>query len=381
MKMKRFQAKDMRTALKMVRDTLGPDAVIISNKSIQDGIELVAAMDFDASIVRDVPISTETQQKPTAVAELNISSQHALQTELSEIKQLLGDFFRETQWEKVQSANAVVMQTLRQLNAMGISGKICKSLQASISDTNNQDIAWQQALSALAQQIPISPVDLISQGGVMAFVGPTGVGKTTTVAKIAARFCLRQSARDLALITTDTYRIGAQDQLATYGKILDVPVFTVDSPEALQARLQRLQEKKLILIDTAGFSQRDLRMSAQFNILQQANVDIMTTLVTATTTQKAVLRDIFSQYTQAKISNVILTKLDEAANLGEVVSLIVRYQLPLLYFTAGQKVPEDIVPASTAYLINSMMDIAKQYQDENESFVDELTRGTANATP
>ena len=173
-------------------------------------------------------------------------------------------------------------------------------------------------------------------------VGPTGVGKTTTIAKLAAQFILKHGASQVALITTDNYRIGAHEQLTTYGRLLDVPVRVAANAEELRSHINSFNDRRLILIDTAGMGQRDMRLAEQIQTLQQENVPIKTYLVMSAATQYKAINEIINAFKVFQPESSILTKLDETATQGSTLSAIIEQQLPVSFMTNGQQVPEDI---------------------------------------
>jgi flagellar biosynthesis protein FlhF len=183
---------------------------------------------------------------------------------------------------------------------------------------------------------------MADQGGVFAMVGPTGVGKTTTIAKIAARFVLRHSVGELGLVSTDTYRIGARQQLANFARILRAPMQVADSSDELRRVLDSFASKKLVLIDTAGMSQRDVRLANQFATLKVEGHQVRTVLALSAGADRGCLAEALNVFQSASPEALIITKLDEAAALGGVLSLAIRAGLPIAYLSDGQRVPEDL---------------------------------------
>ena len=212
--------------------------------------------------------------------------------------------------------------------------------------------AWSLVLELLTDQLMISDDNLLSRGGVVALVGPTGVGKTTPIAKLAARYAMEYGAEHIALVTTDSYRIGAHEQLATYGRILGCPVRAAKDADELAAVLYQLRHKHFVLLDTAGMGQRDLRLTEQLNTLMQTQGErIRSLLVLPATAQRSVLQETVEHFRRIPLSGTILTKLDESLSLGEVMSVTIQNALPISYITDGQRVPEDIRIASRENLV------------------------------
>jgi flagellar biosynthesis protein FlhF len=177
---------------------------------------------------------------------------------------------------------------------------------------------------------------------VFAFLGPTGVGKTTTIAKIAARFVLRHGVDAIGLVSTDTYRIGARQQLSNYARILRAPLHVAETSDELRRILDGFQSKKLVLIDTAGMSQRDVRLTSQFATLRVESHRIEPVLVLSAGADRGCLAEALRVFQSANPESLVITKLDEAAALGGVLSLAIRAGLPISYLSDGQRVPEDL---------------------------------------
>jgi flagellar biosynthesis protein FlhF len=203
--------------------------------------------------------------------------------------------------------------------------------------------------------------DMVEAGGIYALVGPTGVGKTTTTAKLAARCVVKYGAQSLGLITTDSYRIGAFDQLSIYGKILGVPVHSAQSYAELEATIATMSGKRMVLIDTTGMGQRDNRVSEQINLLD--NPSIRRVLLLNAAAQAETLEDVARAY-QGKaagarpLAGAILTKIDEAAKLGPVLDVVARHSLEILAVTNGQRVPEDLHQAAGNALVHRALKAA-----------------------
>jgi len=206
----------------------------------------------------------------------------------------------------------------------------------------------------------VDSTDFLEQGGVIALIGATGVGKTTTIAKLAARYALRHGSERVAMVTTDGYRIAAHEQLRTYGRILDIPVRIANTHDELVEALKMLSDRDLVLVDTAGMSQRDIRLTEQFQLIKQSSPSIKTYLVLSTTTHRAGLREIAKAFGEVKLDGCILTKLDETTSLGGALSTVMENDLPVSYVSDGQRVPEDIHIARGHSLINQAVRIAQE---------------------
>jgi flagellar biosynthesis protein FlhF len=211
--------------------------------------------------------------------------------------------------------------------------------------------------------------EILEKGGVYALVGPTGVGKTTTTAKLAARCVMRHGPGKLALITTDGYRIGGYEQLRIYGKILGVMVHSVKDESDLRIALDELKSKHTVLIDTVGMSQRDKMVAEQVAMLSGAGTQVKRLLCLSATSTGETLNEVVRSYEGDGLAGCIMTKLDEAATIGSTLDVIIRQKLNLYYVANGQRVPEDLHIANRQYLIDRAFKLKRetapfQFQDD-----------------
>ena len=169
---------------------------------------------------------------------------------------------------------------------------------------------------------------------------------------MAARYALRRGVRHAALITTDNYRVGAHEQLRTYGRLLDIPVRNAFNKDELKSHLDDVLDKDLVLIDTAGMSQRDIRISEQLSVLKESKANMKVYLVMSATSQQAGLEETINVFRGVNLDGCILTKLDEATSIGPAISAMIEQKLTLAYFSDGQRVPEDLHLARIDKLIN-----------------------------
>ncbi len=416
MKMKRFVAPDIRQALQQVKETLGADAVILSNRKVAEGVEIVAARDFEVeSVVSGERTSTRDDEvgvtpkpafsarsygavagqeraapgrradvrKPVfpkvapaertkgkasrtqvsdTVARSNprppatepapsVAGLEAVRRELAQMRRLLNQHLARDAWHDTVRSAPTRLDLLRALGELGFSRSLALELSQRAGGAEAFATAMDRLRQILGEQLPVQADPLLEHGGVVALVGPTGVGKTTTIAKLAARFRLKHGPRPIALVTTDNYRIAAHEQLSTYARILGVPVRVAAGPDELQAIVRSFVDKRLVLIDTAGMSQRDLRLAEQFDLLRASDIAIETYLVLSAATQLKSLYETVEAFSRFQPKSCILTKLDEAGALGPVLSVLMERGLPAAFITDGQQVPEDLHPADAADLV------------------------------
>ncbi len=466
MQLKRFNAPDMRTALKSIKEELGADAVIMSNTSTDEGVEIVAGIDDSAvkqtpakgsspgkgqnpknsspksrTLAEDeVSISGRgsetlkealkeshkkvdgqgTSSKPEgstfakslieilerqksaagAVAgsegspasegkaqpkkrekpPLPISRQEDLKKLFTPSKEQLE---RERELEKTGMASfedegsvndlgglkdevralrhllqfelaglikesrareePVRAMTLALLEGAGFESEVAEDLIPSLGEDISLQKALEQVSANLMANLRIGEDEIVKGGGVISLIGPSGVGKTTTIAKLAARFVMRYGADNVALVTSDHFRIGAVEQIKTYGRIMGCETCTLKSLDLLGDLLKSLKDKSLVLLDTAGMGLKDERFGVQVAQLKdQSSLGLKNYLVLPATSRRQVLDKAWCYFNEIPLAGLILTKVDESDSLGDALSLCLKRNLTLSYITVGQKVPEDI---------------------------------------
>lgn len=361
---KRFVAPDMGKALRQVREELGPDAVILSHRKVSGGIELEAASEPPPPRTA-VVMPQESLDWP---GETNHSQDEwrRMQDELRSMRDLLEQQLSHNAWGQMQQRRPGQAAMWRRLNRMGLDAELCRLLLVNFDDRKAPAEAWQQLMKDLAQLMPVTAPDPVAEGGVFAFVGPTGAGKTTAIAKLATRYALEQGSEGLALISIDRFRIGAQEQLRAVSKILNVPLLTARNDEELGDLLYRLRHYRLVLIDTAGFSRQDPQLQQQLAALNGLGERLQVLQVLAATSQYSVLKADQHAYRCEQTRGLILTKLDETASLGEPISLMVRRHLPLAYTCNGQNIPNDLATADPRRLVAATIALARQQECDEQ---------------
>ncbi|TWI02812.1 flagellar biosynthesis protein FlhF [Luteimonas cucumeris] len=486
MKIKRFIAPDMRTAFAMVRQEQGPDAVILSNRVTDDGIEIVAATNYDEALVQrtleamrpSTPVApatastlaeiapplrqatpavsaaqaatvrapspaeaaaayfhphaasatptaaamtpaTETPPSPsfaaqlaatlapvsapaqremegdelpllalprivppqplpplesaaiepalTVVADNTVQAREddqqlvQMRSELASMREMIEREMHRLTDERLRGS-PVRMQAMDLMEEYGFDPCITREVALQIPADTELHRGRGLMLGLLSRKLPIIPVDPLQQGGVIALVGPTGAGKTTTIAKLAASFAATHNARDVALVTTDTVRVGGREQLHSYGRQLGIAVHEADSDAGLAQTLQRLRDYKLVLIDTAGLGQRDRNLVGQLNWLRTSG-QVHTLLVLPANSHFCDLDEVVRRFGNANPQGVVLTKLDETGRLGSALSVVVNHQLPIAWITDGQHVPRDLHRANSAHLVLRLDQLRRQSEE------------------
>jgi flagellar biosynthesis protein FlhF len=367
MKIKRFQAASMREAMKQVREAFSDDAVILESRRTAQGVEVVAATDYDSlsPAAAQLPLADVPAHTPASapVADLQMG---ALQRELGEMKRLLETQLGGLLWNQSKGESPQRNLLFVRLCQLGIAPDHAHELIAALPEHCLDARADNAVLSSFAQQIPVLPHELHGSGGVIALVGPTGVGKTTTIAKLAARYAVQMDVRDIALVSTDHYRIGAQEQLFTYGRLLGIPVHTAHDEPALQALLARLANRKLVLIDTAGMAPQDRQLMAQLALFRPLAGKLRTYLTMTASVSPHDAEQVIRQFRSVPLAGCILTKLDEATRIGAALSAVVRHQLGLAWVCDGQRVPEDLQMPRADVLVRQALSLARQWPEAGD---------------
>lgn len=380
MKIRRFSGTDMRDAMQKVSKALGPDSVILESSKIDEGVTISAAIDFDPVAYRrsraeteddthidlldtdDEPVTTDSEISNTRAKEIVSSKDFVtMQREVKSIRCLLEAQLSRLIWDERERKTPELASTMRNLSKLGLAPDIVNRLVSELSDTEIVDTSWSTALRQLVNNIPVIKMDTVLEGGVFAIVGPTGVGKTTSIAKLAARYAMSHGASEIALLTVDTFKIGAREQLETFGQILDIPVYQACDTRELIETLTGLADKKLVLIDTAGMSQRDVKLDTQIRLLRDADTPIDVLLALPANMQTDTLQEVVTSLKAAEPTGCILTKIDEATSLGGPLSVLMREQLTLAYIANGQRVPEDLhcAHARQAWLVKAAVELIR----------------------
>jgi len=473
MQIKRFTAATMREALAQVRAELSGDAVIVSNRPIDGGIELITAIDYDGTLIgeaasrpqpaageaRDaspgpsVPSDPAAGREPAAPPEPSappaapgrfaqllgavagpraplaaaparpgVAAEQApavatapalddaaadslaaaaagrpaggaadrpadgmaggaadaatdarpqlawsqdpavvaMRREVDSLRDLLQSQVGSLAWQDQLRRDPLRAQVLRHFGELGLAADVARALTERIPPGTTSTSAARIAAALLARQLPLADDGMLGAGGVYAIVGPTGVGKTTTIAKIAARCALAHGVHQVALISLDHYRIGARDQLQSIARILGVPMQVASNASELGAALGALAGRRLVLIDTAGMGPRDARLAEQFATLAVPGVRIRALLTLAANAEELALHRIVRAYSDLWPAAILLTKVDEAARLGPAFSVALRHALPIAQLAVGQRVPDDLhaAPARRVWLVKRALKLA-----------------------
>ena len=338
MSVQTFIAPNAREALALIRRELGEDAVVLSTREHPQGVEVLASAYSDLGLL-DAPSEA-----------LEPASGSRILKEIAHLRSLLQNQLAGFAWGASRRRDPIRVALLQSLFAAGFGSVLARMLAARLPRGLGLDAAHAWLRQVLIRNLAIIPRgnDLLGQGGRLALVGPTGAGKTTTLAKLAERGARLYGADNIALVCADAYRIGAAHQLGIYAELLGVELHIVKDTTEQAATLQGLADKKLVLIDTAGFNSNDPRVG-QLQALDAFGVRRI--LVLATNVQSATIENVMAAYGQGA-SACILSKWDESPQPGGALDSLIRHRLPLAYISSGQRVPEDLYSPNAAYLID-----------------------------
>lgn len=439
MNVRKFIAPNARDALRKLKETLGADAIILSNRSVPGGVEIMAVAARDMAMIVPTPVSDQTpplrrpapsaqaddayrvslsgQRPPPAIPRpaptakntgpsteqrvalqpergtvagvgpaqpipvrgSNIPAQAApvvepaiphrgavaaaprqdaevipagVMDEIRSLRKIVEQHLAGFAWGEATRSAPVKTEVLRQMLDAGFSPQFSRDVLTDLPAEmdSSQALAWVKGVADRSLITNGADADIVDRGGVYALVGPTGVGKTTTTAKLAARCVLRHGPSKVALVTTDGYRIGAHEQLRIYGRILGVSVYLVKDAVELEQTLAELQNKHMVLIDTMGMSQKDKLVPQLTDMLSIGGVQRL--LLLSSTSRGDTLDDVVRAYQGDDLAGCVLTKIDEAASLATALDVIMRHGLRLHYVSNGQRVPEDLHLPNRAYLLH-----------------------------
>ena len=414
MKVRRYVAPDMRTALAAARRDQGPDVVILSNRRIDGGVELITADEYDVQLLEsfkppqrnqsataapaaeedrtpEIRVEDERQNSTAEATRHTVTAAYAppeadaeraekraptiatrskpadlhsenlwtrepvieqMRDELRSLRGLLQQQVAGLAWGDLGHSHPLWAGLLRKAAVLGMAPRLAHEIAQTIPESLPMENAWRRFLALFAKRLQVEDDSLMTQGGTVALVGPTGVGKTTMIAKLAARFALKHGPQSVALITADAQRIAAHEQLRSIGRILGIPVRVIDGPGELVSALQAVMDRRLVLVDTAGMSHRDTRVDQMLDALRRCSPLLRTYVVMSAATQGRDLDAILECYGAARPVAAMLTKLDETAYLAPALSAAIMHKLPIAYVSAGQHIPEDLDVARAHSLVS-----------------------------
>jgi flagellar biosynthesis protein FlhF len=337
------------------REAVMAHAAPIAEPAFDDPVEEVREATLTPLASNEVKATFAGFQAPASPTN---GATEAMGNELKTLRRMLETQLAHLAWNDLTRRAPVHTEILRELTEIGITQDLAEHLVRQLPEDTELTFARRFTIAGLSQYLKTTGDRWLDDGGRVAFAGATGVGKTTTLAKIAVRWVLRHGPRDIALVAADSVRIGAQDQLQSLAQLLGVSVYTPEKFEHLPSLLSRLNER-LILIDTPGSSVRDAQLTSRLAVLSNSASKLETALVLAASTQAGSIEEAVKHFAPANPSCCVLTKIDEAVSLGGVLSVLVRARLPVSYMSEGQRVPEDLRPARALELVSAAVRLAK----------------------
>jgi flagellar biosynthesis protein FlhF len=285
-------------------------------------------------------------------------AQSALANEMKDMRRMLEAQLQTLTWNDFQRRSPVQAAMHKELAQLGMTTDLAHSLVRKIPADLNFSAARRFALATVARTVQVTGDRWLDKGGIVAFAGPAGAGKTTLLAKLAARWVMRHGPRRIAMISADSVRIGAHEQFHTLGRLLGVNAQNVFDIAELPELLYELRNCQFIMIDTAGTSPRDPELARQLRLLSQMQASVETSLVLPASTQTGAIDEVVQRFALARPTSCCITKIDEAVNLGGMLSALIRHKLAAAYVSDGQRVPEDLAPARAHQLVSKAVEIA-----------------------
>lgn len=368
MQIKRFTAETINEALKFVKAEFGGDAVILSTRTIKGrGVEVTAAADreFDGTRSKASDSQRSNSQKNDIqnivykkYTPKTINTQHEIQdsrleAELKELKDMLGTLVSHVKKDDFFDRNKKMAVIQKVIVSNGVdetlSYKMLSFINNKLGPQKNEDepLILKNLRELIVRYVTTGEIaDNGPRPKIVVFVGPTGVGKTTTLAKLAAINSIKKKKK-VALVTLDTYRIAAVEQLKVYAKIMGLPVHVAGSPEEFGKLVDGIKGVDLILVDTAGRGQKEKAHMDELHRIFKRGLSMETHLVLSATAKEKDTIDVIRRYRQMPIDRLIFTKIDETTTYGGIFNALIASGRPLSYLTTGQRVPEDIEPATS----------------------------------
>lgn len=389
MNVKKYRAADSEQAMRMIRAAHGPDAVILDCQSVPGGVELVVSWDepmaetamaslddagndrentaLEALLARREkrvdadPMPESPRQnfgKGPQLAWSENEELHELKQELAAMKSMLMSQLKDHNWQQLNAEQPRRQGSQALLEAMDIEPRIAAQLQQELPADQSDAVQCEALKILLGRRLPVAAPP---SRGAICLLGPQGAGKTTTIAKLAAQHVMRHGRDNIALLTTDGARVGAQDQLRAYGRILQVPVHGAGSISEAARTFRLLEKKALVLVDTAGLSFRDREGLGEMEQLLSVMPGLRCYLTLPADVEAYVQSEIIDAYSRFELQGAVVTRIDEAMRLGGLLSNLIEHRLPAVWCANGPKVPQNLSPADAGKLVSIAMRMARGF--------------------
>ncbi|MBS4032717.1 MAG: flagellar biosynthesis protein FlhF [Clostridiales bacterium] len=350
MRIKKYCVENVQEGMLQIKRELGPEAIIIESRKVREK----GLRGLFAPLKVEITAAVDTSMQQSAVAREPVlrPQEHKMEREITELKQMVNQLVSRQQKQSIEEKGPFYrwMQRL-------IDNDVDPALAQAILTEIHEDFAAENALSdevielILLKKVRerVRTAELTEGARILSFIGPTGVGKTTTLAKLAARYALYHN-KQVGMITIDTYRIGAVEQLRTYADITGMPIEVVMTPKDMPRALEKLADRELILVDTAGRNSKNSMQISELSSYLSAMPGSETFLVLSATTKTKDLLQIIENFRKVNFNRMIFTKLDETETYGALLNIVHSTKLPLTFVTTGQNVPDDIEAANAEKL-------------------------------
>ena len=392
MNVKKYRAADSEQAMRMIRAAHGPDAVILDCQSVPGGVELVVSWDEQLAETAAAPVRQDISQgrentaleallarrekreeteltKPSDPPRQNFGKGpqlawsendelHVMKQELAAMKSMLMSQLKDHNWQQLSTEQPRHQGSNGLLEAMDVEPRIAEQLQRELPPDQSEAVQREALKILLSRRLPVATPP--SQGAIC-LLGPQGAGKTTTIAKLAAQHVMRHGRDNIALLTTDSARVGAQDQLRAYGRILQVPVHGAGTISEAARTFRLLEKKALVLIDTSGLSFRDREGLNEMEKLLSVMPRLQCYLTLPADVEAYVQSEIIDAYSRFDLQGVVISRIDEAMRLGGLLSNLIEHRLPAVWCANGPKVPQNLSPADATKLVSIAMRMARGF--------------------
>lgn len=392
MNVKKYRAADSEQAMRMIRAAHGPDAVILDCQSVPGGVELVVSWDEPEGEAAVAPVRqdaaqsrentaleallarrekrSETELSPVVemprqnfgkgpqLAWSENDELHEMKQELAAMKSMLMSQLKDHNWQQLSTEQPRHQGSNGLLEAMDIEPRIAEQLQRELPPEQSEAVQREALKILLSRRLPVAPPP---SRGAICLLGPQGAGKTTTIAKLAAQHVMRHGRDNIALLTTDSARVGAQDQLRAYGRILQIPVHGAGTISEAARTFRLLEKKALVLVDTSGLSFRDREGLNEMEKLLSVMPGLQCYLTLPADVEAYVQSEIIDAYSRFDLQGAVISRIDEAMRLGGLLSNLIEHRLPAVWCANGPKVPQNLSPADATKLVSIAMRMARGF--------------------